>query len=177
MANPFYIGNFEPLKATDPLVYQAMSTIPFFTSPFIRKGKLLRPYPHMNGLNQMRVPDGAAKAHSLELVFQRRMSKGMMAQVNYTALRQRDRVEVERGEIEEQARLETRHPAVAAGEEVRLEELQLHRRRRLRPPAPGQCRAADLYAPKPWTPASTPRMTTVASDVRQLFPNSPDLRG
>ena len=89
--NPFYINNFSSLQTSHRLVYQAMSSLPFFTSPTIRKEQLLRPFPHMNGLNQLRTPDGEVKAHSLELNFQRRMTKGVMVQVNYTFLRQRDR--------------------------------------------------------------------------------------
>jgi hypothetical protein len=44
-----------------------------------------------NGLRQILAPEGEVKAHSLEFVFQRRMSKGLMIQTNYTALHQRDR--------------------------------------------------------------------------------------
>jgi hypothetical protein len=89
--NPFHIARYDALRTSNALVYQAMSSIPFFTSPTIRKEQLLRPFPHMNGLSQIRTPDGEAKAHSLELVFQRRMTKGVMIQSNYTFLRQRDR--------------------------------------------------------------------------------------
>ena len=89
--NPYSINNFAALKASDPAVYQAMSSIPFFTSPTIRKANLLRPFSQMNGLNQIRVPDGEVKAHAMELVVKRRLTNGLMLQANYTALRQRDR--------------------------------------------------------------------------------------
>jgi hypothetical protein len=45
----------------------------------------------LNGLNQLRVPDGEVKAHAMELVLKRRLTNGLMLQANYTALRQRDR--------------------------------------------------------------------------------------
>lgn len=91
VTNPFYINNFESLQTSDPLAYQAMSSLAFFTSPIIRKNQLLRAFPHMNGLSQLRTPDGAVKAHSLELAFQRRLTGGLMVHASYTALYQRDR--------------------------------------------------------------------------------------
>ena len=60
--NPFHIARYDALRTSNALVYQAMSSIPFFTSPTIRKEQLLRPFPHMNGLSQIRTPDGEAKA-------------------------------------------------------------------------------------------------------------------
>ena len=56
------------------------------------------------------------------------------------ALRQRERVEVERRQVVEQRGLEPLAPGVLLRKEVRLEELLLHRRRRARAPAPGQRR-------------------------------------
>src|SRR5690606_36138142 len=47
--NPYYIGNFESLRTSDPLVYQYMSTLGTFTQPTIAKNRLLRPHSHMNG--------------------------------------------------------------------------------------------------------------------------------
>jgi hypothetical protein len=92
--NPFHIDNFAELQSSNPVVYQAMSSIPFFTSPTIRKEDLLRPFAHMtqgNGLRQLRTADGEVEAHGLEFVLRRRMTKGLMLQANYTALHQRDR--------------------------------------------------------------------------------------
>ena len=51
MTNPFHIGNFESMRTSDPALYQHMSTLAQFTSPTIQKNRLLRPFPHMNGLN------------------------------------------------------------------------------------------------------------------------------
>jgi hypothetical protein len=79
--NPFHIDNFAELQSSNPVVYQAMSSIPFFTSPTIRKEDLLRPFSHMtqgNGLRQIRTADGEVKAHGLEFVLRRRMTKGLL---------------------------------------------------------------------------------------------------
>ena len=51
VTNPFYIGNFESIKTSDPVLYQQMSTLGQFTSTTIAKNRLLRAFPQMNGLN------------------------------------------------------------------------------------------------------------------------------
>jgi hypothetical protein len=91
VSNPFFIGNFDALRVSDPVVYQALASRGFFTSPTIRKSQLLRPFPHMNGLNRNVAPLGEVKTHSFEAVFQRRFSKGFTLNVNYVALYERDR--------------------------------------------------------------------------------------
>ena len=52
--NPFYIANFESLRTSDPALYRQLSTLSQFTSPTIAKNRLLRPFPHMNGLERHR---------------------------------------------------------------------------------------------------------------------------
>jgi hypothetical protein len=94
--NPFYIGNFASLQASDPLVYQALASRSFFTSPTIRKYQLLEPFPQMNGNSATTLlyesgPFGEEKAHAIEAVFQRRLSQGFTFTANFTGLYERDR--------------------------------------------------------------------------------------
>jgi hypothetical protein len=91
VTNPFNISNFSSLQSSNPVLYQALASTPFFSSPTIRKSQLLRAFPQMNGLNQILDPIGETKGHSLEVVFQRRMSKGFTINFSYTATYERDR--------------------------------------------------------------------------------------
>jgi len=84
VTNPFYIGNFDSLRTSDPLVYQQMSTLTQFTSTTIQKNRLLRPFPHMNNLVDSTNPNGRARTHSLEVNFQRRFSKGFNLNASYS---------------------------------------------------------------------------------------------
>ena len=87
--NPFLLANFAGLKTTDPLVYQDMSTLGFYTSTTVRKNQLLRPYPQMTNLNQRLANAGDATTHDLELSFERRFSRGFNAFVGYTRMKAR----------------------------------------------------------------------------------------
>ncbi len=89
--NPFYIGNFESLRTSDPALYRQMSTLSQFTSPTIAKNRLLRPFPHMNGLNDTAQNTGAARTHALELNFLRRFAQGFMVNASYTRMFQKNR--------------------------------------------------------------------------------------
>lgn len=91
VTNPFYIGNFNDLKTSNPLVYQDMTTNGFYTSRTIRKNQLLRAFPQMTGLTQNDAPRGETKTDSIEVSVQRRFSKGFNLNFYYTGLRQRDR--------------------------------------------------------------------------------------
>jgi hypothetical protein len=86
--NPFYITNFESIRASDPVLYQQMSTLSMFTSTTIQKNRLLRPFPHMNGLNNSADASGKARTHAFELNFQRRLSKGFHLNASYTRMLQ-----------------------------------------------------------------------------------------
>jgi len=86
VTNPFYIRNFESLRTTDPAVYQYMSTLGTFTSPTIQKHRLLRPFPHMNGLYDSGAPIGKARTHVLEVNFQRRLSRGVNLNASYSRI-------------------------------------------------------------------------------------------
>jgi len=76
VTNPFYIGNFESIKTSDPVLYQQMSTLGQYTSTTIAKNRLLRAFPQMNGLNNNTDATGKARTHALEINFNRRFAKG-----------------------------------------------------------------------------------------------------
>jgi hypothetical protein len=75
--NPFFIGNFASLQTTDPVLYQRLLGSTTFTSPTIARHRLLRAFPHMNGLSIDDQPLGEIKSHSLEIVLTRRYSAGL----------------------------------------------------------------------------------------------------
>src|SRR5205814_5087357 len=87
VTNPFQIANFTELQQTNPLVYQNMQTLGFFTSPTIARSQLLMPYPQMTGLTNGTSSIGVARTHSLLVTFQRRFSKGFHVNVGYTRLK------------------------------------------------------------------------------------------
>jgi hypothetical protein len=86
--NPFQIGNFDSIRASDPVLYQHLSTLSQFTSATIQKNRLLRPFPHMNGLYDSAQPLGKARTHSFELNFQRRLSTGLSLNASYSRMLQ-----------------------------------------------------------------------------------------
>lgn len=90
VANPFHLVHYTQLAMRDPLIYQEMSRNTFFTSPFIRKNSLLRPFPHLTGLAQANGPFGEVRTHALEVQFQRRLSKGLNLNFGYTRLSNRE---------------------------------------------------------------------------------------
>ena len=81
--NPFNIANFTSLQSSNPALYRQMSTLGFFTSSTIARNRLLRAFPQMNGLTTTQYY-GKAKNNSLQLGFQRRLSKGLNLNANYT---------------------------------------------------------------------------------------------
>src|SRR5436190_14748357 len=95
VTNPFYIGNFDSIRISDPVLYQQMSTLGQFTSTTIAKNRLLRPFPHMNGLNNNTDPSGKARTHALEVNFNRRFSKGFQLNTSYTRMLQEDWTTIE----------------------------------------------------------------------------------
>ena len=84
VTNPFNIANFVSLKTSDPVVYQHMSTLGFFTSSTIVKNQILRPYPQMAGLTSANDSVGKVWAPSLELSLRRAVSRGVSLNINYT---------------------------------------------------------------------------------------------
>lgn len=81
--NPFNIKNFASLQTSNPALYQQMSSLGFFTSATIQKNRLLRAYPQINGLTSNQY-DGKARNNSMQVTFQRRMSKGLSLNAAYT---------------------------------------------------------------------------------------------
>jgi hypothetical protein len=90
VTNPFYIANFSSLQASDPVIYQALASRSFFTSPTIRKNQLLRPYSQMNSLSETG-GFGESKGESVEAIFNRRFAQGFTVNANFTGLVERDR--------------------------------------------------------------------------------------
>lgn len=75
VTNPFLLANFSGLQASDPLLYQQMSTLGFFTARVTRKNKLLRPFPHMTGLSQVQEPIGKNKYNSMIVRIEKRFRR------------------------------------------------------------------------------------------------------
>jgi hypothetical protein len=93
VTNPFLISNFEPLRTSNPALYNQMAGNSFFTSPTIQRHRLLRPFPHMSsgdGLDYQTLPLGENRAHSLEISFNRRFANGFTTNVFYTATKFRE---------------------------------------------------------------------------------------
>ena len=83
VSNPFNISNFASLQTSDPALYQQMSKLGFFSGSTIQKNRLLRAYPQMNGLSTSQYY-GKAQNHSMQINFQRRLSKGLNLNAVYT---------------------------------------------------------------------------------------------
>jgi len=86
VTNPFYIGNFEALKTSAPLVYADMATNGFFTSKTIQKNKLLRAYSQMNSVTDNTYPSSWTRSHEFQLNVEKRFSKGFNMNVGYTTM-------------------------------------------------------------------------------------------
>ena len=93
VTNPFLLANFDAIRTSNPVLYQHMSTLGQFTSPTIPKNRLLRAFPHMNGLFNSTDPSGKARTHAFEVNFQRRFSRGFNLNASYTRTRQ-DRFDI-----------------------------------------------------------------------------------
>ncbi|MBL8178631.1 MAG: hypothetical protein JNK48_28415, partial [Bryobacterales bacterium] len=78
------------LRTSNPVLYQDMSTVAFFTSPTIRRNQLLRAFPHMNGITNDMTNVGKVRSHGLETMLQKRFAQGFMMNFGYTHLRTRE---------------------------------------------------------------------------------------
>ncbi len=85
--NPFFIGNFEGLRASNPALYSRLAAQSLFASPTVAKNRLLRPSPFMAALTAGQRPIGKVRTHSVEVTFQRRFSRGLSLNVGYVGLR------------------------------------------------------------------------------------------
>lgn len=85
--NPFRLTNFASLATSAPAIYQQMSTLSFFTAAIAPKNQLLRPFPHMAGVTDSFSSVGNVWAHSLEVTYTRRFSRGINLNAGYTRLK------------------------------------------------------------------------------------------
>jgi hypothetical protein len=85
--NPFNIANFAALATTDPALYNRLASMNFFRSATIPRNRLLRAFPQMNTVSFSNLPLGETKAHSLEVLLNRRFSNGLTGQINFSANR------------------------------------------------------------------------------------------
>jgi hypothetical protein len=95
VTNPFFIGNFEALRTSNPALYERMANNAFFQARTTQRANLIRQYPHLSGnplvisnqnpllLNNL--PLGVVKAHSLEVTVARRYSNGLSANFAFSA--------------------------------------------------------------------------------------------
>ena len=85
--NPFNIANFASLQTTNPDLYQRMLGSTVFTSTTIPRHRLLRAFPHMStggGLTSLDQPLGVIKAHTLEILLNKRYSNGLSANAAFS---------------------------------------------------------------------------------------------
>jgi acylphosphatase len=87
--NPFYIGN---LRQGDfpALVWADMNANSFFTSRIIARNRLLRAFPHINGLTNNGEASAYTKTQEFQLSFEKRFAQGWNLNLAYTAMRLRD---------------------------------------------------------------------------------------
>jgi hypothetical protein len=78
VSSPFNLTTYySGLATSNPLLYADMAGKTFFTDSNIARSKLLRPYPTVNtGLTNDRSPLGQVRTNGLEVVFNRRFSRG-----------------------------------------------------------------------------------------------------
>ena len=84
VTNPFFIGNFQSLRTSDPQLYNRMAGNSFFTSPTIQRHRLLREFPEYSTLNFSTLPLGKNRASSIEISLDRRFANGFSANFVYT---------------------------------------------------------------------------------------------
>lgn len=84
--NPFHISNFAFLQSQNPVLYQHLTTLGQFTAPTIAKNRLLRPFPHMNGLFDNAADTARARTNAFEFNFTKRFSKGFNVNASYTRM-------------------------------------------------------------------------------------------
>ncbi len=93
LPNPFNIQNLSALQATNPTLYRYMSGNSFFTGANMSRQQLLRKYPMYgtggNGLRAFGRPGEGSRTgymtyHDMELMVERRMTKGFQTSFMYT---------------------------------------------------------------------------------------------
>ncbi len=88
--NPFNIKNLASLQSSNPVLYNYMNGQGFFTGTNIRLNQLLRPYGFMGSTSGIRPGDnfsdkrGNNKYHDLQVLLERRFTKGLSSSFMYT---------------------------------------------------------------------------------------------
>jgi hypothetical protein len=89
VTNPYFIGNFESLRTTDPVLYQRLASLATFSSRTIARNRLLRPFGHMTGvlggLIYSNLPLVEVKSHTLEVLLNRRFANGLSGFASFSA--------------------------------------------------------------------------------------------
>jgi len=86
VANPFNVTNLSGLAGSDPTLYAFLKSQSFFTSTTIRKNQLLRPYPQMGSVI-LGDDAGRVRYHDLQVLAEKRFSKGFTTSFAYTYVR------------------------------------------------------------------------------------------
>jgi hypothetical protein len=90
VANPFFIGNFRQADFS-PQVWADMNSNGFFTSRIIARNRLLRAFPHVNGLTDNSESSSLTRTQEFQASFEKRFAQGWNLNVSYTAMRLRDK--------------------------------------------------------------------------------------
>jgi hypothetical protein len=88
--NPFNISNFSSLQTSNAAAYNQMSHAGQYTSSTISLGTLVRPYPYLGGLSEVRAL-GQSHFQELQVTVNKRMSNGLSLMVAYQQNYQYDR--------------------------------------------------------------------------------------
>ena len=90
VTNPYNIGNLGALRTSSPAIYNYLAGQGFFTRTVMPLNQLLRPYGHMTGITGIRPGvdwksvQGYNKYHDLQLLVERRFTKGFTSSFMYT---------------------------------------------------------------------------------------------
>jgi carboxypeptidase family protein/TonB-dependent receptor-like protein len=88
--NPYSIRNLTPLQSSNAVLYNYLNSQGFFTGANIRLHQLLRPFSHMNNASGTRPGSsfnstrGNVKYHDLQILLERRFTKGLSSSFMYT---------------------------------------------------------------------------------------------
>ena len=86
VTNPFFIGNFTAIQASNPALYTYMNSQSFYTSKTIQVNQLLRQYPQMNGLYEADDPLGRDRIKALQVDFSHRLTHGLNVNFSWSWL-------------------------------------------------------------------------------------------
>ncbi|MBM3812008.1 MAG: carboxypeptidase regulatory-like domain-containing protein [Acidimicrobiia bacterium] len=89
VTNPFFIGNFRQADFS-PLVWADLNANSFFTARIIPRHRLLRAFPHINGLTNNSEASATTRTHEFQASFEKRFKQGWNLNLSYTAMRLRD---------------------------------------------------------------------------------------